>query len=141
MAIGQPSVGLSRLAPALITDGGDVYWFDGTGFVFVERQNEARVVELKHSEETDSLGLRQMVLGMAAGADQLFVGDGLLIRGTDTRPLVAFQPPGRPLSISKQDGRTEVLLELRNRVIAPIAADSENESLGKPNRSAPVSAS
>jgi hypothetical protein len=112
----------SPLAPALITDAGDVYWYDGLGSVFVERKDEARVVELLRGEESESDLWHPAVFGITANVDRLYVGDGLTPGYED---LPSSGRPGRLLSISKQDGRVEVLLELQDRRVVPIAADSE----------------
>jgi hypothetical protein len=117
----QPEV--SPLAPALITDGGDVYWYDGLGSVFVERKDEARVVELLRSDESESPQWHPAVFGIAASVDRLFVGNGFS-SGFEYASL-SVGLPGRLLSISKQNGLVEVLLELSDRTIVPIAADSE----------------
>jgi len=118
-----PTPQVSPLAAVLSTDGGDVYWFDGSGSVFVER-DEARVVELMRSDAPESETREYVVRGIAASADRLYVGDGFLQSGLDYFS-VDFDPPGRLFSISRQDGRAEVLLELSDRTVAPIAADSE----------------
>jgi hypothetical protein len=113
------------LVRELITDNqGDVYWFDGAGSVFVQRENEADSVELKHSGAPDSALRPQVVLGMAAGTDQLYVADGFLQTGVDDAGSY-FAPPGRLLAISKRDGSAKVLLERQDLTLTPIAADAE----------------
>jgi hypothetical protein len=118
--LGSPAGSLAR---ALLPDAGDVYWYDAHGSVFVERQGDGRVVELRHGEpptEThDEAGL-----GLAANEEAVFVGYALRwSNAIDYLPL-EYSPPGRLLSISKQDGRSEVLLELPNTWMAPITADA-----------------
>jgi hypothetical protein len=107
-----------------LPDGGDVYWYDGHGSVFVERQGDGRVVELRRGEPPAEMQ-REVGLGPAANAERLFVGYGQLPTPLiDLLPL-EYDPPGRLLSISKQDGQSEVLLELADRWMAPITADAE----------------
>jgi hypothetical protein len=116
---------VSPLAPALITDGGDVYWYDGNASVFVQRQDEAVAELMRNDEGPSSAGEYPVVLGITASTDRLYVGDGFKLRGLDYFSLGDLSPPSRLFSISKQDGRAELLLELRNRTLTPIAADSE----------------
>jgi hypothetical protein len=112
------------LARALLPDAGDVYWYDAHGTVFVERQGDGQVVRLKLGEPPSETK-HEVVLGLAANADRLFVGYGLRWNDAiDYLPL-EYDPPGRLLGISKQDGQSEVLLELADRWMVPIAADAE----------------
>lgn len=115
---------ITQLARQLIIDNQDVYWSDGNGSVFVERADERRVVELKHGDTPESATRRQMVHSIVAGTDRLYAGDGFLRTDViDGDPY--FEPPGRLLSISKQDGNTTVLLQLNDRTLTPIAADAD----------------
>ncbi len=119
-ALGDASGSLSR---ALLPAAGDVYWYDAHGSVFVERQGADRVVELRHAEPPSETQY-EVGLGLASNADQLFVGYGLRSSSAiDFLPL-EYEPPGRLLSISKQDAQSEVLLEVADRWMAPITADA-----------------
>jgi hypothetical protein len=120
-ALGGAAGSLTR---ALLPDGGDVYWYDGHGSVFVERQGDGRVVELKRGEPPSETHY-EVGLGLAVNAERLFVGFGQRSSSAiDFFPL-EYDPPGRLLSISKQDGQSEVLLESADYWMAPIAADAE----------------
>jgi hypothetical protein len=120
-ALGSPAGSLAR---ALLPDAGDVYWYDAHGSVFVERQGDGRVVELRHGEPPTETH-HEAGLGLAANGERLFVGYALRwSNAIDYLPL-EYSPPGRLLSISKQDGQSEVLLELPNTWMAPITADAE----------------
>jgi hypothetical protein len=123
LAVGQswePKSGM--LAPMLLTDADSVYWYDGDGSVFAEHQDEDRPVELTHAEPPESQ-LVQAVLGIAQNEDQLFVGNGSRSESVDFVGW-EYSPPGRLLSISKQDGKLKELLH-EDRWIAPIVADAE----------------
>jgi hypothetical protein len=113
------------LSRSLLPDAGDVYWFNDHGSLFVERQGDGGAVELRPADPAS--GTRYQVgLGLAANADQLFVGYGLRSGpGIDALPSLEFAPPGLLLSISKKDARSEVLLEMPDHLIAPITANAE----------------
>jgi hypothetical protein len=68
---GRVSGGAGSLAPAVVPSGGEVYWWDERGSLFVERQDE-RVVELRHVEEPPAKS--ESVLGLAASSGHLYVG-------------------------------------------------------------------
>jgi hypothetical protein len=135
-ALGSPAGSLAR---ALLPDSGDVYWYDAHGSVFVERQGGGRVVELRHGEPPAKTH-HEVGLGLAANGERLFVGHALRwSNAIDYLPL-EYSPPGRLLSISKQDGLSEVLLDLPNTWMAPITADAERVivfAVGEEGGSAP----
>ncbi|MEY2937079.1 MAG: hypothetical protein RL033_7828, partial [Pseudomonadota bacterium] len=118
-----PGRAAGSLTRSLLADGEDVYWYDYSGSVFVARQGNGPATELIHAEPpSEQDANEELVLGLAANTDQVFVGYGPRSSFSDT---VEPNPPGRLLSLSKRDGQAEVLLELDSYWIAPILADSE----------------
>lgn len=116
-ALGRAAGSLAR---ALLPDRGDVYWYDDDDSLFVERQGDGRAIELGRAEPPRGAE-HEAALGLAANRDRLFVGYA-------ERPpsdIFTIEPPGRLLSVSKQDGQWEVLLELKDYWMTPIAADDE----------------
>lgn len=111
------------LARVLLPDGGDVYWYDYEASVFVERQGNGQVTELRHGEPPSETHFVQ-ALGLAANEDRLFVGYAQRSNFAIDFLSLEYDPPGRLLSISKQDGQSELLLELDDYWMAPIAADA-----------------
>jgi hypothetical protein len=120
-ALGRPAGSLAR---ALLPDAGDVFWYDAHASLFVERQGDGRVVELRHGEPPTETQY-EVGLGLAANGERLFVGYALRWSNAIDYWSLEYSPPGRLLSISKQDGQSEVLLELPNTWMAPITADDE----------------
>lgn len=119
-ALGRAAGQLTR---PLLADGGDVYWYDAQGSVFVERQGNGQPVELRRAEPPSETE-HEEAIGLAANADRVFVGYGYRINyPTDS---IDFEPPGRLLSLAKQTGQAEVLLELTDRLLAPVVADAEH---------------
>jgi hypothetical protein len=126
VASGQrPPMLLSPIVRSLLIDGGDVYWHDGDGALFVERQADARVIELLNDADRGTPSQRYTVRGIAVSADRLYASDGFLPRGGIDTSARDFRPPSRLLSLSKQDGSVEVLLDRNDITLVPIAADAE----------------
>jgi hypothetical protein len=115
------------LTPALIADDSGVYWYDTDGFVFAQHRGEAEVVqllqgvELVHEEgvEVEDTTPVRRVASMTTDADWVFVTDRYLPWGSDE----GGQPRSRLLSIPKQGGPANVLLELEDESIWVLAAD------------------
>jgi len=117
---GVPSSGPGSLAQTVVASGGEVFWYDGSGSVFVERQDQ-QVVELRHVER--SLQDPESPLGLAANSEHLYVGYAR--GGYDDVGFPAYQSPGHLLSISKQDGQVTSLLDYEQGWLTPITANDE----------------
>jgi hypothetical protein len=113
-------IGAGLLAPAVLSSGGEVYWCDGSGSLFVERRDE-RVVELRHVEPP--LQYPETVLGLAANSAHVYVGYAHGGIGDTGSP--EYDGPGHLLAISKQDGQVTSLLDDEQGWFAPITADDE----------------
>lgn len=120
-ALGAAAGSLTR---ALLPDGGDVYWYDDEASLFVERQGDGQIIELRAGEPPDR-NEHQVALGLAANAERLFVGYAYLPNVTFDSFSLDYDGPGLLVAISKQDGRSEVLIESAQRWLAPITADAE----------------
>ena len=115
---GAQSRGLGSLTPAVVAGGGEVYWCDDSGSVFVARQDE-RVVELSHMDVAAQKPVSALVL--ATNSANVYVG--YAYGGIDDTGMPDYHGRGRLLSISKQDGRVTSLLEDEQGWFAPITAD------------------
>jgi hypothetical protein len=119
------------LAPALIADDSGVYWYDTDGFVFARHRGEAEVVQLLQGVEVEHIeGVEienttpiRRVVSMATDTDRVFVTDRYLAQGWGLDALQQLQPRSRLLSIPKQGGPANVLLELEDRSIWALATD------------------
>jgi uncharacterized protein YcfL len=113
------SDGAGSLKQAVLASGGEVYWYDRSGSVFVQRQDE-RVVELRHVERSP---LGESAFGLAANSERLYVS--YAYGGTSDTGTPAYEGPARLLSISKQDGQATSLLDYADGWLAPITANDE----------------
>jgi hypothetical protein len=116
---GVPSSGAGSLTQVVLASGGEVYWYDSSGSVFVQRQDE-RVVELRHVERSP---LAESAVGLAANSEHLYVG--YAYGGIDDTGMPAYDGPAQLLSISKQDGQVTSLLDDVDGWLAPITANDE----------------
>jgi hypothetical protein len=123
-----PGYGFSfgQLTPNPVANASGVYWYEGNGAVFGQRRGESRVSQLRQGvERSDSETRVQMVIGMAADVERVYIGDAHLETGgvIDFFPQPDFEPPARLLSIPTQGGAATVLLELDDAIVTPIASN------------------
>jgi hypothetical protein len=126
IATGQGNIGTwSPLEmPALLADASGVYWADTRGAVYA-RQGGGDVVTLQPGDDTEGAARRQLVVGITADTERLYVGNAFLEAATDSFPAPQFSPPGRLLSYPKDGGPAQILLELEDSTIYPFATDGE----------------
>lgn len=117
---GVPSSGPGSLTHSVVASGGEVYWYDSSGSIFVERQDQ-QVVELRHVERSPRDP--ESALGLAANSEHLYVG--YASGGYDDVGFPAYKSPGHLLAISKQDGQVTSLLEYEQGWLTPITANDE----------------
>lgn len=110
---------------SFVADDSGVYWYDSGGAVFARRAEDPDVVQLRPPLARPSgESFLEFPIGMAGDEERLFVGQAFLqTAAIDFFPLT-FEPPGRLLVIPKDGSPAQVVVELEDATIRPIASDA-----------------
>lgn len=124
----------------LLVDEGDLYWYDESGAILKLPRGESRVQVLRPGPggftgdlERSSVEYGRTIHGFTSDAETLYWGEANRYTGVDAGAVVGVEPPGRLVSIPKNGGNEQVLLESPDRTWRPVASEGSRILLRSDN--------
>lgn len=115
----------------LIVDEGDLYWYDDSGAILKLPRGASRVQVLRAApggfvgdtaRRSEEYGLT--INGFISDADHLYWGEASRYTGLGAGSVEGVEPPGRLLSIPKNGGSEQVLLDSAVQTWRPVGGEA-----------------